>query len=82
MAYHTPPEELPGFPNAFKVRPKTPFAGGGLRTRWKDDEGRIFEWDYRHGSVEQYDKRGRHVGEFDANTGDQLKPASPHRVEP
>jgi hypothetical protein len=30
-----------------------------------------------------YDKIGRHLGEFDPNTGAQLKPSNPdYRVEP
>ncbi|WP_457859798.1 colicin E3/pyocin S6 family cytotoxin [Pseudomonas aeruginosa] len=34
-------------------------------------------------SVEMYDKRGRHLGEFNSNTGARTKPADPKRsVEP
>ena len=51
--------------------------------RWKVSDGRILEWDYQHGAVEMYDKRGNHLGEFNANTGEQTKPAKPTRkVEP
>ena len=56
--------------------------GGGLRHRWKDAAGTIFEWDYRHGRVEKYDRLGRHLGEFDPVTGAQTKPASNRVVEP
>jgi hypothetical protein len=79
-----PPERLPGFPDAKKVKPKTPVQGGGkLRKRWKDSKGDIYEWDYQHGAVEKYNKKGKHQGEFDPNTGKQTKPADKNRrVEP
>lgn len=79
-----PPKTLPGFPGAQKVAPKTPVqGGGGMRARWQDGEGNIYEWDYQHGTVEKYNKRGKHLGEFDANTGAQTKPADKTRsVDP
>ena len=82
--YIQPPPTLPGFPNAIKSKPKTPFAGGKLRRRWKDTNvGTIYEWDYQHGTVEKYDARGNHLGEFDPYTGKQLKDADPTQmVEP
>jgi hypothetical protein len=75
---------LEAFPDANPVKPKTSIqGGGGLRKRWKDEEGNIYEWDSRHGTVEKYDKKGRHLGEFDASTGEQLKLANPnYEVEP
>jgi hypothetical protein len=83
MTHRVPPTKLKGFPRASKASPKTPRPGGGLRHRWIDDDGRILEWDYQHGTVEQYDKRGKHLGEFDPDTGSQLKPANRHRkIEP
>lgn len=45
------------------------------RARWKDSEDRIFEWDYEYGFVDIYDKEGTHLGGFDADNGDQIKPA-------
>ena len=46
-------------------------------------EGRIYEWDKRHGTVEVYDKTGKHRGEFDPVSGKRLAPADPRRrVEP
>ena len=82
-AYVKPPDELPAFPDARKVRPKTVFAGG-KRMRWRVAQtGMILEWDYRHGRIEAYNRAGRHLGEFDPVTGAQLKPAKPgHRVKP
>jgi hypothetical protein len=57
--------------------------GGGLRARWKGKDGTIYEWDSRHGAVEVYDRRGRSLGEYDPNTGQQTKGPDPtRRVEP
>jgi len=37
----------------------------------------------QHGRLEKYDKRGRHQGEFNPDTGKQTKPADPSRmIEP
>ena len=82
--YVAPPDELPAFPDARKVRPKTVFAGGKKRRRWRAAKtGMLYEWDYRHGRVEAYDSSGKHLGEFDPVTGAQLKPPEPdHRIEP
>ena len=76
------PRNLPGFPYARRVRPKTTFAGG-LRPRWRDANGDILEWDARHGRIERYNARGTHLGEFDPSTGEQLSPPdTARRVEP
>ncbi len=82
--YQSPPKVLTKMPEAKKVPRKTSIqGGGGLRARWETDEGIIYEWDSRHGTVEKYDKRGRHLGEFDPETGEQLKEADKtRRVEP
>ncbi|MQU08987.1 colicin E3/pyocin S6 family cytotoxin [Pseudomonas helleri] len=40
----------------------------------------IFEKDFQHGAVEIYDKQGKHLGEFDADTGEQRKPAKNGRT--
>ncbi|MBP7825185.1 MAG: Colicin-E3 [Verrucomicrobia bacterium ADurb.Bin118] len=80
-----PAPKIPrGFPNLSRAKPKTSVqGGGGLRKRWKDKKGNIYEWDYQHGTVEKYNKRGKHLGEFDGNTGAQLKPADSTKcVEP
>lgn len=75
-----PPRTLKAFPNAKLVRGKTRVQGGGsLRDRWLDDKGHIFEWDSRHGTVEMYDRRGRHLGEFNPTTGKQTGHALPNR---
>jgi uncharacterized protein YukE len=79
-----PPRDLPAFPDAVRVKPKTPVqGGGGLRRRWKGRDGTIYEWDSQHGRVEAYDRRGRSLGEFDPQTGEQTKGPDPTRkVEP
>ena len=77
------PRELPGFPEAGWAKPKTPREGGGLRKRWKDPDGRIYEWDYQHGQLEVYSPRGQHVGAFDPQTGSRVGDRVPGRkVEP
>ncbi len=83
--YRPPPKGLPGFPDATPAKSKTPNGPGKLRKRWKTADGEILEWDYQHGKVEKYDKRGRHKGEFDPNTGEPVpgKGSDPGRkVEP
>jgi hypothetical protein len=64
------PKTPAAFPDLRAVKPKTRF-GGGLRRRWKNAGGNIFEWDHQHGAVEMYDARGRHLGQFDAATGER-----------
>ena len=57
--------------------------GAGMRQRWKDEDGTIFEWDYQHGHLEVFDRRGKHLGGFDPDTGRQLSRAvATRRVEP
>ncbi len=77
-------DALPGFPGAYKSRAKTPRSGGGRRSRWKTEDGRIIERDYLHDTVELYDSLGRrHLGEFDPWDGRQIGPPDPARsVEP
>ncbi|MHC8337473.1 colicin E3/pyocin S6 family cytotoxin [Pseudomonas sp. HLT2-19-2] len=63
--------------------PCRPKKGGGLRDRWKDEDGTIYEWDSQHGALEKYNKRGKHLGEFNPDTGAQTRPANKTRaVEP
>lgn len=69
------------FPNTKLAPRKTPVqGGGGLRKRWKDNKGQIYEWDSQHGKVEKYTKRGKHLGEYDPNTGQRTKPPDPSRT--
>ena len=73
--YVTPPKVLPAFPNARRMSPQAP----RQRKWWRDPDGTTYEWDYQHGAVEKYSKNGKHLGEYDANTGAQTKPPDPGR---
>lgn len=80
-SYIPPPNSLPGFPEAKEAKRKTPIKDvpGKLRKRWVDSD-RILEWDSRHGRLEVYDKRGKHLGEFAPNSGKQLEAPVPGRA--
>lgn len=84
LGYQPAPTTLPAFPDAVKAKKKTSVQGGGkLRPRWRDSDGHIYEWDFQHGAVEKYNKRGKHLGEFNYVTGEQTKaPDSTRNVEP
>jgi hypothetical protein len=83
IKYHKPPLDLPGFPGTLPVKSKSSVQGGGSnRARWKDRKGRIYEWDSKTGSIELYDKQGRHLGEFNHITGEQIDPPKPGRTTP
>jgi len=79
-----PGDMLPGFPDAQKAHAKTPRSGGGRRSRWIAEDGRILERDYLHDTVEVYDVSGRrHLGDFDPWDGRQIGDPDPTRsVEP
>lgn len=80
FGYRPAPEELLAFPDTYPVPSKTSVKGGGKRrARWLDSSGKIYEWDYMHGTVEQYTKQGKHLGEFNAETGERLSKADPKR---
>ncbi|MHC8355932.1 colicin E3/pyocin S6 family cytotoxin [Pseudomonas sp. LB3P81] len=81
--YHPAPKGLTAFPDAARAKRKSSVqGGGGKRHRWVDSSGRIYEWDTQHGAVEMYDKQGKHLGEFNPETGAQTKPAKPGRTTP
>jgi hypothetical protein len=83
FSHHPAPKGLTAFPDAVKDKARSNVqGGGGQRKRWKDRKGRIYEWDSQHGTVEMYDKQGKHLGEFDPETGEQTKPAKPGRTTP
>ena len=80
MSYIPPPKALTAFPDAVIVKGKTLIQGSNQkRRRWQTPDNKFYEWDYRHGTVEKYDKNGRHLGEFDHVTGNQTKKADPNR---
>ncbi len=52
------------------------------KTKTNGESGRrrrLYEWDFTHGDVEEYDSRGNHLGSVDPATGNQTKPAVPGR---
>jgi hypothetical protein len=70
----SPPKKLAGYPDAVRIKSK------GERAAWKDNNGNIYEWDYKKGEVEIYDKTGKnHKGGFDPETGRQRSPAKEGR---
>nr|WP_309225145.1 colicin E3/pyocin S6 family cytotoxin [Salinispora sp. H7-4] len=70
--YTPAPKELPGFPDARRVKPRTSVqGGGGTRALWEDKKF-IYEWDSQHGEVEKYNKKGKHLGAFDPSTGEMM----------
>ena len=71
--YTPPPRRLPGFPGAIKVP-------GKGRARWKSPDGDILEWDSQHGDVEVYNKRGKHKGSANPDTGKMTKDPVPGRT--
>lgn len=77
--YVPAPKELPGFPEAERDIPKTPYPGG-LRKRWELPDGKILEWDAQHGEVELYTKKGDHLGAYDPVTGEQIKKPNKNRT--
>ncbi|MNM84213.1 Colicin-E3 [compost metagenome] len=80
-SYHPAPKGLTAFPDATRAKQMSSVQGGGKkRSRWKDRKGKIYEWDYENGRVELYDKQGKHLGEFDPDTGVQTKDAEPGRT--
>jgi len=62
------------------MRPKTRKSRSSRRRRWLDEHtGNLLEWDYQHGRIEMFDRRGNHLGEYDPETGEQTKPAEKNR---
>jgi putative cytotoxic protein len=45
-------------------------------SRWRNASGdRIYTYDQRHGHIEAYNKRGKHVGVLDVKTGEKIADA-------
>lgn len=83
IKYHRPPVTLPALPDTYPVKSKSSVqGGGGKRSRWKDKKGRIYEWDSKTGAIEFYNKQGKHLGEFNHETGEHIDPADPERWTP
>jgi hypothetical protein len=75
-SHHLPPKDLPAYPDAKRQTQRK-----GQRRRWVDSRGRIYEWDYKKGEIEIYDKTGKkHLGGFDPKTGKQRSKKVPGRT--
>ncbi|HET8685354.1 MAG TPA: colicin E3/pyocin S6 family cytotoxin, partial [Methanosarcina sp.] len=61
-------KSLPGFEGSKRLKHKD-----GARPSWDLGKGWHAEWDSQHGEVEVYNKRGKHQGAFDPETGEELK---------
>lgn len=49
-------------------------------SRWRSACGkRIYTYDQLHGHIEVYNKRGKHLGELDVETGEKIAPAKKGR---
>ena len=54
-------------------------AGNGRKTSGSGSGKRYYEWDYTQNDIEQYDRRGNHLGSIDPITGELYKPPVPGR---
>lgn len=43
------------------------------RRRWRGQKGQIYEEDTQHGELEKYNRRGKHKGTVDPETGEIIK---------
>ena len=83
MAHIIPPRYLKAFSDAKSVKSKTFIPNTNKRRRRWKDANYIYEWDYQHGTVEKYNRNGKHLGEYNPLTGEKLKPADLKRtIEP
>lgn len=42
--------------------------------RWRDIDGQLYTWDARHGELEVFDSRGKHLGAAEPLNGTMIKP--------
>ena len=42
---------------------------------WRDRKGSLYTWDWLHGEIEMFDRRGEHLAVLDPITGHRIKPA-------
>lgn len=48
--------------------------------RWMSkNRSKLYTWDWTHGEIEVFNRRGRHLGVLDAANGVLIKPAVPGR---
>jgi hypothetical protein len=52
------------------------------RKRWRGKKNQIFEEDTQHGELEKYNRRGKHEGSVDPDSGEIVKgPVKGRRIE-
>lgn len=51
----------------------TPTKAKTQRKRWHGGKGQIYEEDTQHGELEKYNRRGKHKGSVDPETGEITK---------
>ena len=51
----------------------TPRKPRSRRRRWTGAKGQIYEEDTLHGELEKYNRRGKHKGSVDPDTGEIIK---------
>lgn len=44
------------------------------RRRWHGHKGQMYEEDTQHGDLEKYNRRGKHKGSVDPESGEIIKP--------
>lgn len=62
-------------PDSEFIRSLTRVRAREREPRWKSEDGRIFIWDGLHGELEMYNKRGKHLGVVNPETGAMMKGA-------
>lgn len=66
---------LPGFEGSERLKHKN-----GARPSWNLGKGRHAEWDFENGEVEVYNKKGKHEGEYNPETGEKIKDGKADRI--
>ncbi len=55
----------------------------GGRRRWRGGKKQVYEEDTQHGELEKYNRRGKHEGVVDPETGEIIKdPVKGRTIEP
>lgn len=77
--YNPVPEKyrksLPGFEGSERLKSRK-----NARPSWNLGKGWHAEWDFQHGEVEVYNKKGKHQGAFNPENGEKIKDADKSRV--
>jgi hypothetical protein len=61
----------------------TPMRAKSQRRRWQGAKKQVYEEDTQHGELEKYNRRGKHKGSVDPETGEIIKgPVKGRTIEP